>query len=156
MKVANPMKIARKQVGILLVAAVTAVSIWKLTGPALPGAPSPPDTRTSVGTDPQEDTAGPMMLELYTPYCPSCLQMAPVVDRLAGACPQNGVQVRQYDISTAENEHLMKELEIQAVPTFVFIDEAGMEVSRLVGKQSAETIESRLADIGGAACADRS
>ena len=150
------MKTSRKQVGIPAVAVVIAVSIWKLTAPATAEAPPTHTTRTEVLTQPAEDTAGPMMMELYTPYCPSCLQMAPVIDRLAGTCPQNGVQVRQYDVSAAENAHLMEELEIQAVPTFVFIDEAGMEVSRLVGKQSAETLESRLADIGGAACADRS
>ena len=146
------MEITRKIFIILFIAAGTVSSIWKLTASNEARRSPTPAVQTAVS----DEAPGPMMLELYTPYCPSCLQMAPVIDRLAGTCPKNGVQVRQYDVSTAENEHLLEELEVHAVPTFVFIDEAGVEVSRLVGKQSKETLESRLADIGGAACADRS
>lgn len=149
------MKISLQLLGISAVAAITALSIWRLSAPIAAEAPSAPPKPTAAETTTADGTAGPMMMELYTPYCPSCMQMAPIIRRLADTCPGNGVQVRQYDVSSAENEHLMEELEIQGVPTFVFIDEAGIEVSRLVGKQSAEALESRLADIGGAACADR-
>lgn len=97
-----------------------------------------------------------MMLELYAPYCPSCNQMAPLVRALAENCASEGVSVVQYDISTLENEHLVEELDIEAVPTFLFFDETGKESARLVGKQSADTLQSKLSGIGGRACDGRS
>lgn len=99
--------------------------------------------------------SGPVMLELYTPYCPSCSQMAPLVEDLAKSCAAEGVSVVQYDISAAENEYLVEELRIEAVPTFLFFDGSGRETARLVGKQTADALHAGLADIGGARCGNR-
>jgi len=143
-----------KALALSAVVLATALSLRQLSRSAPPEAPA-----VATVAEPSPDTQateGPMMLELFTPYCPSCRQMAPLVDRLAGACPRNGVAVHQYDISTPEHEHLAEELEVRAVPTFVFIDETGTEISRLVGKQTEKSLAAGLADIGGAACADRS
>jgi len=150
------MRTTTKAVGLFAVLLLTAVSLWKLSGTESPKPRTEAAAPIAEAAPDDLDAVGPMMLELYTPYCPSCRQMAPLVDRLAGACPRNGVTVHQYDISAAEHAHLAEELEVRAVPTFVFIDETGTETSRLVGKQTEETLEAGLADIGGAACADRS
>jgi thiol:disulfide interchange protein len=117
--------------------------------------PSKKQKASQIAAEDVSNAAGPMMLELYTPYCPSCRQMAPLMERLAKSCPQKGVAVVQYDISVSENEHFINELGIDAVPTFVFIDAAGQEAGRLVGSQTAETLHAHLAGIGGEECTDR-
>lgn len=114
-----------------------------------------PHRNTSPDAPKAAALSGPVMLELYTPYCPSCSQMAPLVEDLAKSCAAEGVSVVQYDISTAENEYLVEELSIEAVPTFLFFDGSGRETARLVGKQTADALHAGLADIGGARCGNR-
>jgi len=141
-----------KWLGLVFVVIVTAVSVRHLTSE-----PAKFRARNSEQMPSSPDIAdGPMMMELYSPYCPSCSQMAPLVESLAKSCDAQGVSVVQYDISAAENEHLVDELSIDAVPTFVFIDETGRETERLVGKQTADALHSGLVGIGGRACDGRS
>jgi len=99
-----------------------------------------------------EQLETPRMMELYTPYCPSCQEMAPVVEQLKARC-REGVQVLQVDVSQTENEPFAEQYGIDAVPTFIFIDENGVETTRLVGKQQASTLQQHLATISGKRCA---
>lgn len=94
----------------------------------------------------------PRLMELYTPYCPSCREMDPLVNRLKAKCDNKGVQVVQVDISRSDNEFFIEEYDVSAVPTFIFIDENGRETERLVGKQSLDTIRKHLAAISGEKC----
>ena len=145
------MKSLSKILAVAAVVVLTVLSVRVLTPAASP-------SHTGASADSAQKTpgeAGPMMMELYSPYCPSCSQMAPLVRDLAADCASEGVSIVQFDISTKENEHLADELDIDAVPTFVFIDETGQETARLVGKQSAEALQDGLSVIGGAACGDR-
>lgn len=146
------MKSLLKYVSITAVAALTVLSIYTLRQ----SAPVQARSAASPPVPARGALDGPMMLELYTPYCPSCRQMAPLVETLAEDCASKGVSVIQYDISSEDNEHLVEALDIDAVPTFVFFDGDGRETGRLVGKQTAEAIRAGLADIGGHTCDGRS
>jgi thiol-disulfide isomerase/thioredoxin len=95
---------------------------------------------------------GAKMVELYTPYCAACKEMAPFVKALSGSCRHHGVSVETLDISLEENEHVIDELGVTAVPTFIFIDDVGVETTRLVGRQSIDRLIEHLAEIGGAKC----
>jgi thiol-disulfide isomerase/thioredoxin len=97
----------------------------------------------------------PKMVELYAPGCPSCRAMDPLLEHLKERCGHRGVGVDKVDISRYENEHIAEKLGVFAVPTFVFLDQNGAEVSRLVGRQTASTLMEHLATLGGE-CADRS
>jgi thiol-disulfide isomerase/thioredoxin len=109
-----------------------------------------------AGETPSDLTTGlPKMVELYTPTCPSCLAMEPLIERLKAKCAPQGVGFDKIDISMAENEHIAEELGLFAVPTFIFLDQAGTEVSRLVGQQTESTLKKHLATLGGE-CSDRS
>jgi thiol:disulfide interchange protein len=94
----------------------------------------------------------PRMMELYTPYCPSCREMAPLIRQLKAQCESKEVQVVQVDISRSDNEWFVEEYEVSAVPTFIFIDENGLETARLVGKQQASTLMTHLAAITDRKC----
>lgn len=105
-----------------------------------------------VGIVSADQLETPRMMELYTPYCPSCQAMAPVVEQLKARCGSKGVQVLQVDVSRVENESLAEAYGIDAVPTFIFIDENGLETTRLVGAQQASTLRQHLALISGERC----
>jgi cytochrome c-type biogenesis protein len=96
--------------------------------------------------------SGARMVEVFTPHCSVCKAMAPLVNALVGSCRHQGVLVETVDVSREENEHIIEELEVEAVPTFIFISETGVETTRLVGRQSAEALIEHLSEIGGAKC----
>lgn len=100
-------------------------------------------TAAELGTD------LPKMVELYTPSCPSCRAMGPTLSRIEQKCTDDKVGFDKIDLSKRENAHLVDELDVLAVPTFVFLDENGKETLRLIGKQTEETLRKHLASIGG-------
>ena len=96
--------------------------------------------------------AAPRMLELYTPWCPACAEMKPVVDELAERCAGVGVRIDAVDVSREENERLAERYDVGSVPTFLFLDQSGSETSRLVGAQSAERLRRGLEELGDVSC----
>jgi len=112
--------------------------------------------RSSVGQESSGRSVAletPRMMELFAPYCPSCREMDPLVAKLKEKCDNKGVQVVQVDISRTENERFIDEYDIDAIPTFVFIDAGGQETGRLVGKQPETTLREHLSSIAGPKCA---
>ena len=95
----------------------------------------------------------PRVLELYTPWCPSCAAMTPIVEELAASCAGDGVHVEAIDVSAEENESVAARYGVRAVPTFLFIDRDGREAGRLVGAQSATELRRGLEALGDLACA---
>jgi thioredoxin 1 len=92
------------------------------------------------------------MLELYTPWCPTCVKMKPVVEDLAARCAGNGVRIDTVDVSQDENERIAVQYGVRAVPTFLFLDENGVEAERLVGAQTAMDLRRGLKALGGTSC----
>lgn len=94
----------------------------------------------------------PRMVELYTPYCAVCMKMKPVVESLVGQCDYRGVRLEMVDVSQEENERLMDHYRVRAVPTFLFLDEYGIEVARLVGSQTEQSLKQALSALRGKEC----
>ncbi len=78
--------------------------------------------------------------------------MKPLVENLVTQCDKKGVDVEMIDVSKEENESLIDEYRIVGLPTYVFIDEAGYEVARLVGAQTESTIKQALGALRGEDC----
>jgi len=82
----------------------------------------------------------PSLVEFWSPTCPACQTMVPIVERLAadfdGRALVGTVDVtRQPALTSAQ--------QVSLVPTFVFY-EGGGEVSRQVGATSYEDLAARL------------
>lgn len=141
-------RIERVTGALMLIVAATLLTAALRDG-ANPGA-------TSVDTPPlaslRDGPAVPMMVELYAEDCPSCQRMKPVVDELVEQCDQKGVRVEAIDVGRPENSHLVDRYRVVGVPTFLFIDEAGAEVARLVGEQTPETLRRALSAVRGEEC----
>jgi predicted DsbA family dithiol-disulfide isomerase len=54
-------------------------------------------------------------------------------------------QVTIYDIETVEGKEAIEAYGIRGVPTFIFVDEEGNELSRVVGATTKEVLEEQLA-----------
>jgi thiol:disulfide interchange protein len=94
----------------------------------------------------------PTMLELYSEDCSICREMKPVVARIADQCHEEAVLFRSADVSKPANRDLLKEHRVVGVPTYVFLDQQGTEVARLVGKQSEEALAQGLSALVGESC----
>jgi cytochrome c-type biogenesis protein len=94
----------------------------------------------------------PAMVELYATGCPVCQRMDPLVQSLADQCDQHGVRVQRIDVSRPENRALVRQYRVVGVPTFLFLDERGGEVARLVGEQSDATLREALSAVRGVPC----
>ena len=103
----------------------------------------------------QADSAAavaPKMVSIYSEWCAACRKMKPVVDKLAEACDGKGVSVERVDYENPQNEELMHSYEVEGLPTFLFIDEHGIEVDRQVGAVSEDKLSEMLSFIRGEDC----
>lgn len=94
----------------------------------------------------------PTMIEFVSASCPICQRMAPVVARAERDCSAHGVRIQQMDVATAAGREAANRYGILGVPTFVFIDQQGTEVARLVGEQPEETLIQTLEVLAGQTC----
>lgn len=137
-------------------AVVNGASIVSTTTPAAPpatcgaglaetGGDAPPAAVTAV-------EAVPTMLEFVSATCPICKRMAPVVAKAERDCSAHGVRIRPLDVATADGRANANRYGILGVPTFVFVDQHGTEVARLVGEQPEETLIQTLEVLAGQTC----
>jgi len=71
-------------------------------------------------------------------WCLPCKSFKPVMEELSS----EGYSIEFIDID--ENQTMAASMGVKSVPTTI-IEENGMEVERLVGVQSKETVKSKLA-----------
>jgi thioredoxin-like negative regulator of GroEL len=74
--------------------------------------------------------------------------MTPIVNGLEQTYGQEFKIVR-IDIDTAEGKKLAREHNFIGQPTFIFFDDSGEEVRRLMGPQEAETMQREIDRILG-------
>ncbi len=100
-----------------------------------------------------EPTKGrPVALKFFSPSCPICLQMIPVVNTLRNECAAKDLDFRDMDVTTPEGKVLAREYGISGVPVFLFLDAGGREVSRLVGYQPLQALEQAASVLIGEEC----
>lgn len=104
----------------------------------------------AVAPAPVEQT--PTMIEFVSATCPICRRMAPIVARAERDCSAHGVRIQQMDVATGPGREGANRYGILGVPTFVFVDQQGTEVARLVGEQPEETLIQTLEVLAGQTC----
>lgn len=95
----------------------------------------------------------PTMVEFVSHGCPVCQRMEPVVALAEHHCAGQGVGVLRVDVGTTEGRQAAARHGIRGVPTFLFLDSVGQEVTRRVGEQSLTSIREGLESIAGTRCA---
>ncbi len=111
----------------------------------------PPPLATEITAD-----GRPVLVELGSNSCASCVAMHRVLDELQ-AC--HGDRLQLVSINILEQPELVGQWKVIGIPTQVFLDGDGRELGRHIGFLSADAIRERFAAAGlplGPAAADGS
>lgn len=84
-------------------------------------------------------TRGPVIVKAWAPWCSSCRALGPYVRH---AATTSGVPV--VDLQVDADPALVKALAVRSVPTLIGLRD-GIEVGRLVGVQTPDTVEALFA-----------
>jgi thioredoxin 1 len=90
------------------------------------------------------ESAVPVMVDFWAPWCGPCRMLAPTIEKLAG---ELGDKVKIGKMNTDENQETPGGLRISAIPT-VLIFQGGKEVDRLVGVNNEAKFKTALSKLG--------
>lgn len=152
--------------------ALAAVGIWTLAG-ALPNAQqlaadgvgqaacaiagaghtcALPSGVTRPGPQLELNATGAKFLEFTSNECPVCRRMRPVIERLAATCSELDTSRVLVDVTTASGRALADQHHVRGTPTFVLLDEHGVERARLLGENSREELAAAVERAFGVSC----
>jgi len=81
------------------------------------------------------------VVDFWSPTCPPCLMLAPVIDELANA--HTNVTFAKVNISDPQNSALAQRFGVQVIPTLL-IFKGGDFIKRMVGYRDQEQLETEL------------
>ncbi|HOQ99893.1 MAG TPA: thioredoxin family protein [Anaerolineae bacterium] len=82
----------------------------------------------------------PVLVEFFTPWCPHCRRLAPVIEELARDYRD---RARFVQVNADQAGGLVVRFQLRGVPTVLVFDQ-GQEISRLIGAVSKEQLADRL------------
>lgn len=100
-----------------------------------------PELGVSMNQESSEAKKG-TVIDFYATWCGPCKQIAPVFDELMNVYDKD-FNFRRIDID--EKSAVADQFNVEAVPTFVFLDAKGNEVHRIVGAD-ADGLRSTLSN----------
>ncbi len=92
-----------------------------------------------------ENPLKPTLVELMTPVCPACKEMAKV---LAEFEEKHGGSVEVKVIDVREDANAARLYQVRYVPTLVFLDEEGKELEKKVGYMPLDALEKEWERLG--------
>ncbi len=105
------------------------------TAPAPTAAPQP-KTEAAVA-----NTNLPKLWDFWATWCPPCKQLTPTIQALEKEY-EGEIEIRSINVD--EDKGLSEKFDVQAIPTLVFLDASGKELSRIVGLVPRDTIVGRF------------
>jgi thioredoxin 1 len=108
-------------------------------------ASKPPEANTEEELKKALSGGKPILVDFGANSCLPCRQLRPILKEIgkeyAGKAEVLVIDVYKY-------QHLAREYKIQAIPTLIFFDQKGKEVSRHFGLMTKEQIVAKLKEIG--------
>jgi thioredoxin 2 len=111
----------------------------------LSGDTSPVTVTDATFTAQVAQSALPVLLDLWAPWCAPCRMLAPIVAELAR---ELGGRVRVAKLNIDENPATAERFGVRSIPTLLVLS-GGREVDRLVGVQPKQEILRRLERLTG-------
>jgi thioredoxin 1 len=100
-----------------------------------------PAPAAQTQAQPETSTNLPKLWDFWATWCPPCKELTPTVEALAGEY-EGKIEIKSINVD--ENKELAQKFEIKAIPTLVFLDAKGNELSRIVGLVPRDTIVGRF------------
>ena len=131
-------------VTFILAAAVMFAALGCGTAPQTAESIQPPDssvpgsTATTAASAATESAGNlPRLWDFAATWCPPCKEQKPIIEELQREFAGR-IEIKSIDVD--ENKELASEYEVKAIPTLVFLDAAGKELSRHVGLWPKDSI----------------
>jgi len=90
---------------------------------------------------PYTPTNLPKLWDFWATWCPPCKELKPTIEALEKEY-EGKIEIRSINVD--ENKELAQKFEVKAIPTLVFLDAKGNELSRIVGLTPRDTIVGRF------------
>ena len=90
---------------------------------------------------PYSPTNLPKLWDFWATWCPPCKELKPTIEALEKEY-EGKIEIRSINVD--ENKELAQKFEVKAIPTLVFLDAKGNELSRIVGLTQKDTIVGRF------------
>lgn len=97
-------------------------------------------------------TGRPHLVEFVSGHCTVCAKMAPIVTELERACTSGDGTIVRVNVDEARGRAFAARFGVRAVPTFIELDGAGVEIDRVIGEKSRSELALAVADLRGEAC----
>jgi cytochrome c-type biogenesis protein len=95
---------------------------------------------------------GAQMLEFTSNECPVCRRMRPVIEKLVATCSELDARVVRVDVSTRAGRALAERHHVRGTPTYVLLDEHGVERARLLGENTSLVLAAAVERAFGLSC----
>jgi len=99
---------------------------------------APPESKTEAAVTP---TSLPKLWDFWATWCPPCKQLKPTIEALEKEY-EGKIEIRSINVD--EDKGLSEKFNVEAIPTLVFLDASGKELSRIVGLVPRDTIVGRF------------
>jgi len=100
-----------------------------------------PPPAAQAQAQPETPTNLPKLWDFWATWCPPCKELKPTIEALAN---EYAGKIEIKSINVDENKDLAQKFSVQAIPTLVFLDAKGSELSRIVGLVPRDTIVGRF------------
>jgi thioredoxin 2 len=110
---------------------------------SLPATSGPVDITDATFSSEIENSATPVLLDLWADWCGPCHVLAPTVDQLA---TEMAGLVKVGKLNIDENPGTANRFGVRSIPTLLVL-KGGKEVDRLVGVQPKQEIRRRLENV---------
>ena len=104
-----------------------------------------PKKTPSAAAQPQPKTEAmtnlPKLWDFWATWCGPCKEMKPTIEALEKEYAGR-IEIRSIDVD--QNKDLAQKFKVEAIPTLVFLDAKGNELSRIVGLVPKDTVVGRF------------
>jgi cytochrome c-type biogenesis protein len=110
------------------------------------------EVRADVGEPIVLPAEGAQFLEFSAHDCPVCRRMRPVIEKLAATCSELDARIVRVDVNTSSGRALADRFHVHGTPTFVLLNEHGIEEIRLLGENTGEQLAAAVERAFGVSC----